>query len=71
MQRDNIIIPIEVKSGTNLRAKSLINFKDKYHPVVATRFSLQKTEIKDWLIEISLYKSFLFDEIINQFLNKE
>jgi len=71
MQRNNIIIPIEVKSGTNLRAKSLINFKDKYHPVVATRFSLQKTEIKDWLIEISLYKSFLFDEIINQFLNKE
>ena len=39
IQKDKAIVPIEVKSSTNLRSQSLKAFCDKYRPPVAIKFS--------------------------------
>lgn len=50
-----IIIPVEVKAGINLKAKSLKVYIDKYKPVKALRFSLADYKVTDNLIDIPLY----------------
>ena len=49
------IIPVEVKAGINLKAKSLKTYIDKYKPVKALRFSLADYKATDNLIDIPLY----------------
>ena len=65
-QIDDRIIPIEVKSWLNLQSKSLKAFREMCKPEVSVRFSLQKTKYEDWLLELTLYKCFLFDSIISK-----
>lgn len=55
IQENGKIIPIEVKSGENLRAKSFRMFCEKYKPVKAIRTSLASYKEEDWLINIPLY----------------
>lgn len=62
-QFDDNIIPIEVKSGTNVKAKSLKVYRDRYNPKFSIRFSLKKYEHNLDLINIPLFKSFLFYNI--------
>ena len=54
------IVPIEVKSGQNVYAKSLKLFRNKYQPKLAVRFSLLAREYNNGLLNIPLYESFLF-----------
>ncbi len=49
------IIPIEVKSETNLRAKSLKSYKEKYNPKLAIRSSMSDYKKEDWLLNLPLY----------------
>ena len=63
-QDDARILPIEVKSGTNLQAKSLRVYREKFHPELSVRFSLRDLKWQDGLVNIPLPKSFLFDDII-------
>lgn len=49
------IIPIEVKSETNLRAKSLKSYKEKYNPQLAIRSSISDYKKEDWLLNLPLY----------------
>lgn len=63
-QIESNIIPIEVKSWTNLKAKSLKGFIDKYHPKLSIKFSLKETTLEKWLLKILLYHSFLFNELV-------
>jgi predicted AAA+ superfamily ATPase len=65
-QLDGGIVPIEVKSGENVKAKSLKVFRDKFEPVLAIRFSLKELEYNSGLLNIPLYKSWLFDEIMDR-----
>ncbi|MDR1184754.1 MAG: ATP-binding protein [Coriobacteriales bacterium] len=58
------IIPIEVKSGTNVKAKSLKVYRDTYHPSLSVRFSLLELSYNDGLLNIPLYYSFLFDSLL-------
>jgi len=58
------ILPIEVKSGENVKAKSLRVFREKYRSELALRFSLKDMEYRDGLLNIPLYYSFLFEEIL-------
>ena len=59
-QLDDKIIPIEVKSGTNVKAKSLQIFRQKYNSELSIRFSLLPLKENNGLLNIPLYYSFLF-----------
>jgi len=49
------IIPIEVKSGENLRAKSFRLFCEKYTPVKAVRTALTPYKEENWMTNVPLY----------------
>lgn len=55
LQCDSQVIPVEVKSGTNLKAKSLKTYMDKYEPKYAVRTSLADYKQTDNLYDIPLY----------------
>ncbi len=55
MQENTRIIPIEVKSGLNVRARSMKVYREKYHPEFALRFSMQILRMDNGLINIPLY----------------
>lgn len=55
IEYDSHIIPVEVKAGVNLKAKSLKTYIDKYNPIKALRFSLADYKETDNLIDIPLY----------------
>lgn len=48
------MIPIEVKAGENLRARSFRVFCEKYHPNVAVRTSLSDYREESWMTNIPL-----------------
>lgn len=58
------IVPIEVKSGENVKAKSLRVYREKYQPKLAVRMSLLELEKNDGLLNIPLYESFAARELI-------
>lgn len=62
----SLIIPIEVKSGYNVKAQSLRVYWNKYHPELSIRFSLKNLEYNEGLLNVPLYYSFLLKDIINQ-----
>jgi len=64
MQYGADIIPIEVKSGTNVKAKSLKQFREKYLPKLSVRFSLKDTKLDNNLLNISLYYCPIFDSLL-------
>lgn len=49
------IIPVEVKSGINLKARSLKVFMEKYATKIAVRTSPEKSRIEPKLLDIPLY----------------
>jgi uncharacterized protein len=49
------VIPVEVKSGQNLKANSFKLFCEKFQPVTAIRASLSNYHKEDWLINMPLY----------------
>lgn len=49
------IIPVEVKSGENFRAKSFRLFCEKYNPERAVRTSLTPCKEEGWMTNIPLY----------------
>lgn len=55
IQLDDNIIPIEVKSSINLKAKSLGVFIDKYNPKIAVRTSMSNYKLNDSIVDIPLY----------------
>ena len=54
-QNKDSIIPIEVKAGINLKAKSLRTYIEKYNPVYAIRTGLNDYKRTDKIIDIPLY----------------
>lgn len=54
-QRGNDVIPIEVKAGINLRARSLASYRNRYAPPYAIRTSLAGYEVNAGLFNIPLY----------------
>ncbi len=49
------VIPIEVKAETNLKAKSLKTFAEKYQPKAAIRTSMADYKQEDWLLNLPLW----------------
>ncbi|MDR0854310.1 MAG: ATP-binding protein [Clostridiales Family XIII bacterium] len=48
-------LPIEVKAGVNLKAKSLFVYRDKFHPVNMLRTSMADYKDVDGLVDMPLY----------------
>ena len=55
IQNEDEIIPIEVKSGTNIRAVSFKFFCEKYKPAKAIRTSLADYQEESWMTNLPLY----------------
>lgn len=55
VQYAGAVIPVEVKAGENLQAKSLKAFCQKYSPSLAIRTSMSDYRKESWLINIPLY----------------
>ena len=55
IQEEGKIIPVEVKSGENLRSKSFRLFCEKYKPSKAIRTSLTNYKEEDWMTNLPLY----------------
>ena len=66
----NNIIPLEVKAGENLHAKSLRVYREKYNPVIAIRSSLRNLQYADKLLNIPLFVLFEVRNIISKTLEK-
>ncbi|MBN1622811.1 MAG: ATP-binding protein [Clostridia bacterium] len=49
------IIPIEVKAETNLKAKSLKSYYDKFNPSISVRTAMLDYKKEEWLINIPLW----------------
>ncbi len=55
IQEEGEVIPIEVKSGENLKAKSFRLFCEKYNPQKAIRTSLTDYKEESWMVNVPLY----------------
>ena len=55
IQKENNVVPIEVKAETNVRSQSLKAFYEKYKPELSVRFSLLPYRKQDWMVNIPLY----------------
>jgi predicted AAA+ superfamily ATPase len=60
LQIADCIVPIEVKSGENVKAKSLKVYRELYNPKISIRFSLKKPEFNNGLLSIPLYVAFIW-----------
>lgn len=65
LQLGRQIIPLEVKSSTNLKAKSLSVYRKKFHPKIEIRASLADYKKTDALYDIPLYAIGYLREIID------
>ena len=64
IQTDGYVIPVEVKANTNLQAKSLKVYREKFEPEISIRTSLADFEINNGLYNIPLYMAGKLDEIL-------
>ncbi|MBR1723300.1 MAG: ATP-binding protein [Treponema sp.] len=55
IQKENKVVPIEVKAETNVRSQSLKAFYEKYKPELSVRFSLLPYKRQGWMVNIPLY----------------
>lgn len=55
IQKEEHIIPIEVKSSENLRSRSLRVYHDHYRPDICIRTSLAGFQKQEWMENIPLY----------------
>ena len=66
IQNDGYVIPVEVKAATNLQAKSLKVYREKYKPEISIRTSLADFEMNNGLLNIPLFMAGKIDEIIRR-----
>lgn len=73
IQRENDILPVEVKSESNVESKSLKKYKEKYRDKVKLRirFSLNNLRLDDDLLNIPLFMADYADVIIGKALEKD
>ena len=55
IQKENQIIPIEVKSAENVKSRSLRVYFDKFHPQLSIRTSLSGFKKQEWMENIPMY----------------
>lgn len=72
IQRENDIIPIEVKSDTNIKSRSLKKFKELYGDKVKLRirFSLDNLKLDNDVLNIPLFMADYADKLIGLALHQ-
>lgn len=65
VQYENRIIPIEVKSGENVRGRSLTEYQKKYQVPLRIRFSLRNLEYRDGLLNIPMFMADMTRQLIH------
>lgn len=50
-----MIVPVEVKAETNLKAKSLKTYREKFNPSLSVRTSMADFKKEAWLLNLPLY----------------
>jgi len=55
IQKQNQVVPIEVKSAENLKSRSLRVYYDKFHPSTCIRTSLSGYQKQQWMQNIPMY----------------
>lgn len=63
VQRQQHIIPLEVKAEENLRAKSLKSYCDQFQPELALRVSMSDFRQEAWLTNVPLYAISAFAQL--------
>lgn len=58
IQKDGMILPIEVKSGENVKAKSLRRYDNMYHPQKVIRLSEKNFGTEEEMYAVPLYAAF-------------
>lgn len=56
IQKDKLIIPLEVKAAENLKSRSLRSYADKYKPKKCFRLSMAKYRAQEWMENLPLYE---------------
>ena len=56
--KDDHVIPIECKSGSHVRAKSLMIYKEKYQPFYSIRISTRNFGMSEGIKSVPLYAVF-------------
>lgn len=63
---DGNVIPIEVKSGSNVTARSLVAYRSKYQPAYAIRLSAKNFGIDGDLRSVPLYAAWVLAETMHR-----
>ena len=66
LQYGNMVIPIEVKSDTNIKGRSLVEYDKKYSPSLRLRYSMRNLSKDGNLINIPLFLADRTEVLINQ-----
>ncbi len=69
VQQGMEVIPIEVKSGTNVTGKSLAEYNKKYSPKLRIRYSMLNMKLDDSLLNIPLFLADRTKDFYNFLLN--
>ena len=69
MDWQGIPVPIEVKAETNLQAKSLKVFREKYQPKISVRTSLSDYKEEEWLLNLPLWAVDVLPELLKKVRN--
>lgn len=64
LQKDNNVIPIEVKSSENLKAKSLTQYRKNFSPKYSVRTSLAQYKVDNDLFNIPLYMVEMLEKLL-------
>jgi predicted AAA+ superfamily ATPase len=64
IQRQNDLIPVEVKSDVNIRGKSLARYNTLFQPRIRLRYSLQNLKYDDGLLNIPLFLADYTEKLI-------
>jgi hypothetical protein len=72
VQRENDIIPIEVKAGENVRMTSIKNYYKQYESEtpLLVRFSLRNLSLDGKVLNVPLFLADKLDKLIGIALNK-
>lgn len=59
------VVPIEVKAETNLKAKSLKAYYEKFSPLISVRTAITDYKREDWLLNIPLWAIEVLENEVN------
>jgi hypothetical protein len=65
LEKNSLIIPVEVKSSLSVKSKSLSEYRKKNNPALSVRLSLKNVEKNDGLLNLPLYLTDYISVIID------